>query len=172
MIAAAGEETDVTVISNSVDIRCSPEEAFDYLSDHRSELEWNPGIESIDKLTDGPVGLGTKYRAKWKSAPKAVEVETIAYDRPHAWTMHNGGPIEVTVTIRLQPMPAGTRLSAIADRGASLPDNAGPRMPCEAICKLTYNTITMPTPTRAAPGTTLAGSRNSPDGASAVSIPE
>jgi uncharacterized protein YndB with AHSA1/START domain len=105
----------VTVISNSADIRCSPDEVFDYLSDHRSELEWNPGIESIDKLTDGPVGLGTKYRAKWKSAPKAVEVETIAYDRPHGWTMHNGGPIEVTVTIRLQPTAAGTRLSSDFD---------------------------------------------------------
>jgi hypothetical protein len=50
----------VTVISNTVEIRCTPEEAFDYLSDHRNELEWNPGIESIGKLTDGPVGLGTK----------------------------------------------------------------------------------------------------------------
>jgi hypothetical protein len=62
------QEADVTVISNSVDIRCGPEDVFDYLSDHRSELEWNPGIESIDKITDGPVGLGTKYRAEWKSA--------------------------------------------------------------------------------------------------------
>jgi carbon monoxide dehydrogenase subunit G len=105
----------VTVISNSVEIRCRPEEAFDYLSDHRNELEWNPGIESIDKLTDGPVGLGTTYLAKWKSAPKAVEVETIAYDRPHGWTVHNGGPIEVTVTIRLQPTAAGTRLSSAFD---------------------------------------------------------
>ena len=83
----------MTVISNSVEIRCTPEEAFDYLSDHRNELEWNPGIESIDKLTDGPVGLGTKYLAKWKSAPKAIEVETIAYDRPHDWSVHNSGPV-------------------------------------------------------------------------------
>ena len=67
----------MTVISNSVEIRCTPEEAFDYLSDHRNELEWNPGIESIGKLTDGPVGLGTKYlrsvrdfaRKEWRFAP-------------------------------------------------------------------------------------------------------
>ena len=105
----------MTVISNSVEIRCTPEEAFDYLSDHRSELEWNPGIESIDKLTDGPIGLGTRYLAKWMSAPKAVEVETIAYDRPHGWTVHNGGPVEVTVAIRLQPTAEGTRLSSDFD---------------------------------------------------------
>jgi hypothetical protein len=102
----------VTVVSNSVEIRCMPEEAFGYLCDHRSELEGTPGIESIDKLTDGPVGLGTRYLAKWKSAPEAVEVEAIAYDRPHGWPVHNGGPVEVTVTISLQPTAAGTRLSS------------------------------------------------------------
>ena len=102
----------MTVISTSVVIRCTPEEAFDYLSGHRNELEWNPGIESIDKLTDGPVGPGTKCLAKWKSAPKAVEVETIAYDRPHGWSIHNSGPVEVTVTVRLQPTATGTRLSS------------------------------------------------------------
>jgi carbon monoxide dehydrogenase subunit G len=110
--STSGGGTALTVISNSVEIRCTPAEAFDYLSDHRNELEWNPGIESIGKLTDGPVGLGTKYLAKWKSAPKAVEVETIAYDRPHGWSVHNSGPVEVTVTIRLQPTAAGTRLSS------------------------------------------------------------
>ena len=51
----------MTVISNIVEIRCTPEGESGYLSDHRSELEWNPGIESTGKLTDGPVGLGTRY---------------------------------------------------------------------------------------------------------------
>jgi carbon monoxide dehydrogenase subunit G len=105
----------MTIISNSTVIRCTPEEAFDYLSDHRSELEWNPGIESIEKLTDGPVGLGTKYLAKWKSAPQSVEVETVRYDRPHGWTVHNGGLLEVTVTIRLEPVAQGTRLHSDFD---------------------------------------------------------
>lgn len=50
----------MSVISNSVVIRCTAEEAFDYLSDLRNELEWNPGMDTIEKLTDGPVGLGTK----------------------------------------------------------------------------------------------------------------
>ena len=92
----------MTVISNSVEIRCTPVEAFDYLSDHRNELEWNPGIESIDKLTDGPVGLGTKYLAKWKSAPEAVEVETIAYDRPH------GAGRSTTAAPSRSPSPSGS----------------------------------------------------------------
>ncbi|CAN5233605.1 hypothetical protein BH18ACT5_BH18ACT5_08030 [soil metagenome] len=101
----------MALISNSVTIGCTQEEAFDYLSDSRNELEWNPGIESIEKITDGPVGLGTRYRAKWKSSPHVV-VEVIEFERPHRWTGHNGGPVEVTVRCRLESVAEGTKLFA------------------------------------------------------------
>ena len=99
------------VIRNSVVLQCSSEVVFDYLSDHRAELDWNPKCERMEKLTDGPIGLGTRYRAKWRSSP-VVELETVAFERPHRWTMHNGGPIEVTLTCRLEAVPEGTRLHA------------------------------------------------------------
>jgi hypothetical protein len=99
------------VIRNSVVVGCAPEVVFDFLSDLRAELEWNPRCESMEKLTEGPVGLGTRYRAKWKSSPY-VEVETVAFERPHGWAAHNGGPIEVTFVCRLEPVPEGTRLEA------------------------------------------------------------
>jgi hypothetical protein len=97
------------VITNSVRVRCTPEEAFDFLSDHRAELEWNPRCRAMEKLTDGPVGVGTRYRAKWKGSPH-VELETVAFDRPHSWTTHNGGPLEVRFTCTVEPDPVGTRL--------------------------------------------------------------
>ena len=104
----------MTVISNSTVIRCTPEAAFDYLSDLRNERAWNPRVETIEKTTAGPVGLGTTYAAKWRSSPHVV-VETVAYDRPRGWALHNGGPIEVTVTCRLEPVAGGTELFAAFD---------------------------------------------------------
>lgn len=101
----------MVVLHNSVLIRCSPEEAFDYLSDLRAELEWNPKCEVMEKITEGPVGQGARYRAKWKSSPH-VEVEIVEYDRPHTWTAHNGGPVEVTFTCRLEPVGQDTLLHA------------------------------------------------------------
>ena len=101
----------MSIINNSVNLRCAQEEAFDYLSDTRNELEWNPAIESIEKTTDGPVGLGTRYKAKWRSSPHLV-MEVIEYERPHRWAVHNGGPIEVTVRCRLEPVADGTKLFA------------------------------------------------------------
>jgi uncharacterized protein YndB with AHSA1/START domain len=65
-------------------IRRPPQDVFDYCSDLRSELQWNPRVKYVEKLTDGPVGVGTRYRARWaNSGPTAVEV--VQFDRPHSW---------------------------------------------------------------------------------------
>src|SRR4029453_2459510 len=64
-----------------------PEEVFEFCSDLRSELRWNPKVKYIDKLTDGPVGVGTRYRARWaNSGPTTVEV--VQFDRPHSWEIN------------------------------------------------------------------------------------
>jgi uncharacterized protein YndB with AHSA1/START domain len=61
-----------------------PEEVFEFCSDLRSELQWNPKVKYVEKLTDGPIGVGTRYRARWaNSGPTTVEV--VWFDRPHRW---------------------------------------------------------------------------------------
>jgi hypothetical protein len=102
----------MAVIRNSTVIRCTPEEAFDYISDMRNELEWNPDAQSMEKITDGPVRLGTRYRAKWRSGGPSVVVEVIQHNRPRIFAGHNSGLIEVTLTARLEPVTEGTRLTA------------------------------------------------------------
>jgi hypothetical protein len=61
-----------------------PAEVFEFCSDLRSELQWNPKVKYIEKLTDGPVGVGTRYRARWaNSGPTAVEV--VQFNCPRSW---------------------------------------------------------------------------------------
>jgi hypothetical protein len=41
----------------------------------------------VEKLTHGPVGVGTRYRARWaNSGPTAVEI--VGFDRPRSWETH------------------------------------------------------------------------------------
>lgn len=101
-------------IHNSIVLSGTPEEAFDYLSDLRSEYEYSPNCEMVEKITDGPVGEGTKYRAQWKRTP-VLEVEITDYQRPHTWTTHNGGSLEITYTGTLESVADGTRLSVDFD---------------------------------------------------------
>lgn len=65
-------------------IHRSPEDVFEFCSDLRSELQWNPKVKYIEKLTDGPVGVGTRYRARWANSGLTT-VEVVAFDRPRSW---------------------------------------------------------------------------------------
>lgn len=94
------------VIENAVEIARTPEAVFDYLSDLRNELQWNPDCVSVEKLTDGAVGVGTRFRAKWKQGP-VIETECTLFDRPRAWRYENGGPASLVLTIILEPTPTG-----------------------------------------------------------------
>jgi hypothetical protein len=49
----------MVIVENAVDIRRSPEEVFDYCTDIMREPEWNPRTRRVQKLTEGPIGLGT-----------------------------------------------------------------------------------------------------------------
>lgn len=91
-------------------VRCTPEEAFDYLSDLRNELEWNPGLcESVKRLDEGPVSKGSRYLAKWKGSPE-VEVEYLEVDRPRSWRAHSGGSMESHFSCEVSPHPEGARV--------------------------------------------------------------
>jgi uncharacterized protein YndB with AHSA1/START domain len=102
----------MTSIENTVDIARSPSAVFDYLADQGNEIHWNPDCVSMTQLTDGPVGVGTRFRAKWKQGP-VVETECTAFDRPRMWQYANGGPVSVVLTVTLELTPVGgTRMTA------------------------------------------------------------
>src|SRR4029078_5612531 len=102
----------MTTIENTVDIARSPAAVFDYLADQGNEIHWNPDCVSMTQLTDGPVGGGTRFRAKWTQGP-VVETECTAFDRPRMWQYANGGPVSVVLTVTLEPTPVGgTRMTA------------------------------------------------------------
>jgi carbon monoxide dehydrogenase subunit G len=101
----------MAVIHSQVEIERSPEEVFDYVVDMTNELKWNPGVESMQKLTDGPAGAGTRYLAKWKQSGK-LEVHCVEAERPRKVRFVNGGPIEVDLAVSLEPTARGTRLYA------------------------------------------------------------
>lgn len=100
----------MAVVRNVVLAQCTPEEAFDYLSDQRNELEWGPSCEAVEKLTDGPVGVGTRFRAKWRGSPPA-EVEVLTFDRPRSWTAISRGGLDLHFTGTIEPTAEGVRVT-------------------------------------------------------------
>jgi uncharacterized protein YndB with AHSA1/START domain len=100
------------VIENTVEISRTPGEVFDYLADQGNEVLWNPDCVSMQKLTEGPVRIGTRFRAKWKQGP-VIESTCTLFERPRMWRYENGGPIGVVLTVTLEETPSGgTRMTS------------------------------------------------------------
>jgi hypothetical protein len=98
------------VIENGVDISRPAELVFDYASDHMREPEWNPGMRRIRKLTDGPIGLGTRYEMEF--VPRQPMIATCDhFDRPRSWEV-SGRTLGMDVTLggRVSATAAGSRL--------------------------------------------------------------
>jgi hypothetical protein len=101
-------------IVNRVLIRKPPETVFNSLVDLWNELRWKPRAERMELIGEGPIRIGTKFNAKWKSSAPIV-TECVKFDRHHAWAYHNNRPVTVDLEISLTEIPEGTVLASTFD---------------------------------------------------------
>jgi hypothetical protein len=74
----------VPKISGEILINQSVELVFDYVADQRNEPVYNPRMLHSEKITDGPIGVGTRFRATAQSGRREIEmlIEVTEYQRP------------------------------------------------------------------------------------------
>ncbi len=60
------------------------DEVFAYFTDLDQAVEWIPDVTRVEILTDGPVGVGTRYRElRWTSKGEArIDMEVTAIEPP------------------------------------------------------------------------------------------
>lgn len=103
----------MTRVRGSIDIERPVEEVFDTLADQRLEVRYNEEMTSSVKLTEGPIGVGTRFHATLRDRrPLGVDIEFTRVQRPHllasrsvtAGTVADGA-------LALTSVPGGTRLT-------------------------------------------------------------
>jgi hypothetical protein len=59
-------------------------EVFDFVADERNEPRYNPRIRRAEKLSPGPIGRGTRFRAEAVTLGRAtgMTLEYTVYERP------------------------------------------------------------------------------------------
>lgn len=71
-------------VENAIEIARSPEDVFDYCVDLTREPEWNPKARRVEKISDGPIGVGSRFQAEFlKGSPMSIEF--MRFERPLAW---------------------------------------------------------------------------------------
>ena len=83
---------------------------FGYCSDHTHEIEWNPAMRRVAKITDGPIGAGTRYQMEFLPGRPMVG-ECVQFDPPESWTVAGSAHgMRSSFSGRVTPVPAGARL--------------------------------------------------------------
>ena len=104
MARIAGE----LVINRPVD------EVFDFVADERNEPRYNPRIRRAEKLSPGPIGRGTRFRAEAVTLGRTVGMtsEYTVYERPKRLgsSVHMAAA-DILGTLGFDPVPDGTRMS-------------------------------------------------------------
>jgi polyketide cyclase/dehydrase/lipid transport protein len=100
----------MAVIEAEADIGRAPEEVFDYCSDPIHEPEWNVKMTKAEQLTGGPIGVGTRWRMVFASAPLVLS-ECVRFERPRVWELVGRSKVMTSGWRgRVLPRGDGTRL--------------------------------------------------------------
>ena len=90
------------------------EEVFDYVADQRNELIYNPRMLQSVKITDGPIGVGTRFRATARSGRRPVEmlIEVTEFHRPsRLGSRTTMSSVDVDGGVTFEPLAGETRMS-------------------------------------------------------------
>ncbi len=98
---------------------CQPaEEIFDVVADNRNEPYYNPTMYRVEKITDGPIELGTQFRAVTLSRGQRFEMitEITGFDRPRQLRLVSHlKAMVIQGTLTFEAVPNGTLMHWIWD---------------------------------------------------------
>jgi uncharacterized protein YndB with AHSA1/START domain len=89
------------------------DEVFDFVADERNEPTFNPRMLCAEKVTQGPIGTGTRFLATMKSMGRTfdITIEYTAYQRPtRLASTSTMSSADTRGTLTFEPHPEGTRM--------------------------------------------------------------
>ena len=101
-------------IEMSIDIEAPPEKVFTLATDIERLPERIPSITKIEMLTEGPVGVGTKFRETRVMFKKEAteEMEFTSFDPDHSYVLEaESMGSHYTSTITFTPNGSGTTMT-------------------------------------------------------------
>jgi uncharacterized protein YndB with AHSA1/START domain len=100
-------------IEGEIVIHRPVDEVFDFVADERNEPRYNPRILRVHKLTPGPIGQGTRFRAETTTMGRTagIAIEYTAYQRPRRLgsSIHMSAA-DIQGTLTFDPVAGGTRM--------------------------------------------------------------
>ena len=113
----------MAIVNKSTQINESAEKVFNYLSDHKNEPDWMPGMIELNLVSGDGKNVGDRYKWKYKMAGMILNgqstVKEIIPDRKIVTESSSG--IKNTFTFILSPNEKGTMLELNIDYTIPVP---------------------------------------------------
>jgi len=98
----------------SVFINRPQQEVFDFVTNLNNDSKWQSGIESVERTSDGPIGVGSTWGYKLKFMGREIEadIELTSYDSPNQASVKSiGGPVPFENTYTFESKDGGTQMT-------------------------------------------------------------
>jgi hypothetical protein len=103
----------VARIEGEIVIERPVEEVFDFVADERHEPRFNPRMVHAELISEGPIGLGTRFRTELQAMGRTMPmiVEFTAYERPRRLaSVTRSSMMETEGELTFESAPGGTRM--------------------------------------------------------------
>jgi hypothetical protein len=100
-------------IKGGIVIDRAVEDVFDYVADERNEPTYNAQMRLAEKVSDGPIGVGTQYRAEVVSGgrPVSMVIECTEFERPRRLaSLTTMSSMDIAYTLIFESVREGTRM--------------------------------------------------------------
>ena len=89
-------------------------DVFAFVADPNNMPKWNSAVVSLEQVTPGDVGVGTKFKSVGEMMGRRVEgeMQVVAYEPDSKCGFQvNAGPMQVTMTMTFKTVGTGTKIS-------------------------------------------------------------
>lgn len=108
----------MAILKEQVHTTLPVDEAFAFVADFANAERWDPGVATSVRTSEGPVGLGSRYRLevrmRGRVAPMDYEITVFEPSRRVVLT-GTGSGVDAVDDIRFEATDAGTRIDYVAD---------------------------------------------------------
>jgi uncharacterized protein YndB with AHSA1/START domain len=103
----------MTKVQGEIVIHRPPNEVFDFVADEENEPRYNPQMRLAKKVTEGPIGVGTTFRAEMKGRGRVgpMTIQFTEYDWPRRIAERvQMKAMDLTGGLTFEPVDGGTRM--------------------------------------------------------------
>jgi dehydrogenase/reductase SDR family protein 12 len=108
----------MTTLRERIETTLPIDDAFAYVADFANSQEWDPGVATAQRLDDGPIGLGSRFRLGVRLGPRvaAMEYRISVFEPPtRVVLVGSGSGVSAVDDIRFERLAAATTLDYTAD---------------------------------------------------------